>query len=105
MTEAAPGQSAPTVLVVGASRGIGREFVRQYAADGWRVAYGRLDDPDTSRSICGELMRRHSEFDAEGVVSTECGEWRLRRNDPLRSRRANARHGRYFPRSQAGLLR
>ncbi len=27
----------PTVLVTSSSRGIGREFVRQYAADGWRV--------------------------------------------------------------------
>ena len=27
----------PTVLVLGASRGLGREFVRQYAAEGWRV--------------------------------------------------------------------
>lgn len=27
----------PTVLVTSASRGIGREFVRQYAAAGWRV--------------------------------------------------------------------
>lgn len=27
----------PTVLVTSASRGIGREFVRQYAGEGWRV--------------------------------------------------------------------
>ena len=27
----------PTALIIGASRGIGRELVRQYVADGWRV--------------------------------------------------------------------
>jgi len=27
----------PTILVTGANRGLGLEFVRQYAADGWRV--------------------------------------------------------------------
>ena len=27
----------PTVLITGAARGLGLEFVRQYAADGWRV--------------------------------------------------------------------
>lgn len=27
----------PTLLVTGANRGLGREFVRQYASDGWRV--------------------------------------------------------------------
>jgi NAD(P)-dependent dehydrogenase (short-subunit alcohol dehydrogenase family) len=30
----------PTVLITGASRGIGLEFARQYAADGWRVIAG-----------------------------------------------------------------
>lgn len=30
----------PTVLITGASRGLGLEFVRQYAAEGWRVFAG-----------------------------------------------------------------
>ncbi|MBE7217527.1 MAG: SDR family oxidoreductase [Caulobacteraceae bacterium] len=30
----------PTVLIAGANRGIGLEFARQYAADGWRVIAG-----------------------------------------------------------------
>jgi NAD(P)-dependent dehydrogenase (short-subunit alcohol dehydrogenase family) len=30
----------PTILVTGAARGLGREFVRQYVADGWRVFAG-----------------------------------------------------------------
>ncbi|WP_424932487.1 cryptochrome/photolyase family protein [Amaricoccus macauensis] len=55
-----------------------RHFAQDLEADGWRVAYSRYDDPETSRSICGELMRRHSEFEANGVLATECGEWRLR---------------------------
>jgi NAD(P)-dependent dehydrogenase (short-subunit alcohol dehydrogenase family) len=33
-----------TVLIVGASRGIGREFVRQYDAAGWRVIATARDD-------------------------------------------------------------
>lgn len=31
------GSKAPTVLITGASRGLGLEFARQYAADGWHV--------------------------------------------------------------------
>lgn len=33
----------PTVLITGASRGLGLEFVRQYAADGWRVIAAARD--------------------------------------------------------------
>ena len=36
----------PSVLITGASRGLGLEFVRQYAADGWQV-FACARDPDT----------------------------------------------------------
>jgi NAD(P)-dependent dehydrogenase (short-subunit alcohol dehydrogenase family) len=38
--------AAPTVLVTGANRGIGLEFVRQYAAKGWRVIATARDPAD-----------------------------------------------------------
>jgi NAD(P)-dependent dehydrogenase (short-subunit alcohol dehydrogenase family) len=34
---AGPADAGPTVLITGSNRGIGLEFVRQYAARGWRV--------------------------------------------------------------------
>ncbi|WP_367067501.1 SDR family oxidoreductase [Oryzisolibacter sp. LB2S] len=39
----------PTVLVIGASRGIGLEFVRQYAQDGWRVLATVRDEAGRAR--------------------------------------------------------
>lgn len=45
----------PTVLVTGASRGLGREFCCQYAAEGWRVL-ATMRDPDSA-----------SPFDREGI--------------------------------------
>lgn len=45
----------PTVLVTGAGRGIGLEFVRQYVADGCRViATVRGESPELSR-LAGEI--------------------------------------------------
>lgn len=32
-----PATNAPTVLITGANRGLGLEFARQFAADGWKV--------------------------------------------------------------------
>lgn len=40
----------PTVLIVGASRGIGREFVRQYVADGWSVI-ATIRKPEDGRAL------------------------------------------------------
>jgi NAD(P)-dependent dehydrogenase (short-subunit alcohol dehydrogenase family) len=39
-----------TVLVIGASRGIGREFVREYCRDGWRVL-AAARDPSTLAAL------------------------------------------------------
>jgi NAD(P)-dependent dehydrogenase (short-subunit alcohol dehydrogenase family) len=40
----------PTVLVTGANRGLGLEFVRQYAADGWTV-HACCRDPGTAKEL------------------------------------------------------
>ncbi|MGE5545640.1 MAG: SDR family oxidoreductase [Solirubrobacterales bacterium] len=39
----------PTILVTGANRGLGLEFARQYAADGWRVL-ATVRDPSKGRA-------------------------------------------------------
>jgi NAD(P)-dependent dehydrogenase (short-subunit alcohol dehydrogenase family) len=46
----------PTILVTGASRGIGLEFVRQYAAAGWDVI-AAARDPATARALDGVRRR------------------------------------------------
>lgn len=40
----------PTILITGASRGLGLEFTRQYAADGWRV-FAACRDPAGARDL------------------------------------------------------
>ncbi|HEX5958386.1 MAG TPA: SDR family oxidoreductase [Hyphomicrobiaceae bacterium] len=40
----------PVVLVTGSNRGIGLEFVRQYAAEGWRV-HAACRNPDRAREL------------------------------------------------------
>lgn len=54
-----------------------RKFAVRLEADGWRVAYTRLDDSDNAGSISGELLRRAEDFGATGVITTEAGEWRV----------------------------
>jgi NAD(P)-dependent dehydrogenase (short-subunit alcohol dehydrogenase family) len=44
----------PTALITGASRGIGREFVRQYRVQGWRVI-ATCRDP-TASGLDGEVL-------------------------------------------------
>jgi len=52
-----------TVLVTGANRGIGFEFVRQYAEKGWRVIAG-VRDPDRAEDL-QTLATGHDAIDIE----------------------------------------
>ena len=54
-----------------------RHFAEELRGAGWRVLYSRLDDPEYSQSIAGEVLRRAAETGAERVIVTHCGEWRL----------------------------
>jgi NAD(P)-dependent dehydrogenase (short-subunit alcohol dehydrogenase family) len=40
----------PTILITGANRGLGLEFARQYAAEGWRVL-ATVRDPSKGRAV------------------------------------------------------
>ncbi|WP_297767397.1 cryptochrome/photolyase family protein [uncultured Roseovarius sp.] len=54
-----------------------RHFAHELREDGWQVAYTRLDDPEASKSIVGELMRRGQEHGTSEMIATQPGEWRL----------------------------
>ncbi len=54
-----------------------RKFARRLQERGFRVAYSRLDDPDTGPSIGAELLRRAAETGAREAVATRPGDWRL----------------------------
>ncbi len=54
-----------------------RKFALRLETDGWNISYTKLDDPQNSGSIVGELLRYAEEHNADTVVATEPGEWRL----------------------------
>ncbi|SDX87364.1 cryptochrome/photolyase family protein [Citreimonas salinaria] len=54
-----------------------RKFAARLRDEGWDVRYTALDDPDSSGSVVGELLRRAEETGATEVIATEPGEWRL----------------------------
>jgi len=47
-----------TCLIIGASRGLGHELARQYAADGWRVVatYRKIDDGTQLAAFCDQAI-------------------------------------------------
>ncbi|MDF0601794.1 cryptochrome/photolyase family protein [Psychromarinibacter sp. C21-152] len=54
-----------------------RKFAAALEADGWQVAYTRLDDPENTGSIPGELLRRADQYGTDTAHVTQPGEWRL----------------------------
>jgi NAD(P)-dependent dehydrogenase (short-subunit alcohol dehydrogenase family) len=57
----------PTVFITGANRGIGLEFARQYAADGWRVL-GTARDPQGATeldALPGDVTIRPLDLEAD----------------------------------------
>jgi deoxyribodipyrimidine photolyase-related protein len=61
------------VLVLSAMR----HFAESLRARGIRVAYSRLDDPDNTQSLAGEVARVARDVGAARIVCTHPGEWRV----------------------------
>ena len=55
-----------------------RHFADELREAGWTVHYTRLDGPDNSGSLGGEILRLAAQLGAKSVIVTEPGEWRLR---------------------------
>ena len=55
-----------------------RKFAARLRDAGWRVAYTKLDDPENTHSLLGELDRHTQAAGAGARMVTEPGEWRLR---------------------------
>ena len=65
----------PTALIIGASRGIGRELVRQYLADGWRVLATARKSEDCS--ALGAMQAHAYQLDVTSADSIAALGWNL----------------------------
>ena len=54
-----------------------RNFAERLRRRGVRVRYVRIDDPENSQTMDGELLRALADTGLPRLVMTECGEWRL----------------------------
>ncbi len=55
-----------------------RHFAAALAEEGVSLRYVRLDDPDNTQSLDGEVRRALADYGLSRLVVTEPGEWRLR---------------------------
>jgi NAD(P)-dependent dehydrogenase (short-subunit alcohol dehydrogenase family) len=65
----------PTALILGASRGIGQELVRQYLADGWRVIATARKDEDCRKLALMEAQPL--QLDVTSIESIGALGWKL----------------------------
>ena len=54
-----------------------RHFADTLNASGWKVLYSKIDDPQNSHNIIGEILRYAEKVEANEVFVTKPGEWRL----------------------------
>lgn len=54
-----------------------RHFADELRAEGIKVDYVRLDDPDNTGSFTGELLRAVKRHGPDEIILTEPGEWRV----------------------------
>ena len=54
-----------------------RHFAQDAQAQGWRMRYTQLDDPDNTGSLGGELARAIAELKPQQLVMTAPGDWRV----------------------------
>ena len=54
-----------------------RHFAAALAAEGVRVRYVRLDDPDNTGTLSGEVARAARALRPAAIIATEPGEWRV----------------------------
>ncbi|KIC30145.1 cryptochrome/photolyase family protein [Leisingera sp. ANG-M6] len=55
-----------------------RHFAKELEADGWQLRFVRLDDPENTGSLTGEIDRLRADHPEARVVVTEPGEYRLK---------------------------
>jgi deoxyribodipyrimidine photolyase-related protein len=54
-----------------------RHFAQELREEGITLAYTRLDDPENSHSLTGEVQRALKNYGACEIIVTEPGEWRV----------------------------